>query len=58
MFYVQTYENERSTVRDIRFENVVSNGALFTKKSLQDGALYALSTQVFDADKELHINEG
>ena len=25
---------------------------------LQDGALYALSTQVFDADKELHINEG
>ena len=58
VFYVQTYENERSTVRDIRFENVVSNGALFTKKSLQDGALYALSTQVFDADKELHINEG
>ena len=58
VFYVQTYENERSTVRDIRFENVVSNGEVFTKKSLQDGALYALSTQVFDADKELHINEG
>ena len=57
MLYVQTYENERSEIKDIRFENVVSNGKVFDKKSIGNEKLYAASTQVFDAEKDLSIIE-
>ena len=57
VLYVQTYENERSEIKDIRFENVVSNGKVFDKKSIGNEKLYAASTQVFDAEKDLSIIE-
>lgn len=56
VLYVQTYENERSEISDIYFENIRSNGSLFTDESLGNKLLYDFSTQVFDVHKDLHFN--
>lgn len=56
VLYVQTYENEYSQINDIYFENIVSNDDEFTAGSVGNKSLYDFNTQVFDAEKDLHVN--